>query len=399
MPRPVARRRGREDAPDAEQYTSRRGRSTEDDGDGDDDRRPRRGRERGELPSRGRRAASKPDIPTIKELEKFTDDELVDFAKAYDIPTEDADGDLDGETLFNDIADKIEAGDLEQAPEDEPPARSRRGRGSDDEEDKPRGRGRSREAEDEEPSRGRRGRSDEPEDEPPARGRGRGRSRDDEDEAPRGRGRGRGRDDEDDKPRRTARSGFEGFKKTRAETSSFADDFKLTDEEVLVKFLDDEPFATYAEHGLFQELKQGQRVWTCLAPEEECAICNTGHEARAVALWNIVVMPEEGAPKIKVLKAGPKLEGIIEKKAALKTGPMSKEYYSLSQTEGKNNGPVEYAVEVIRERDLKEEWKEEPFTNKELDAFDEKKYDVSFVKYPSISDVKEIARKLRNSDD
>ena len=167
---------------------------------------------------------------------------------------------------------------------------------------------------------------------------------------------------------------------------------------MLVKFLDDEPFATYGEHGLYKELSDGQRVWVCLAPEEICAICGTGHTARAVALWNVVVIPEEGKPELKVLKAGPLLEKAIELKAALKSGPMSREYYSLSQTPGKNDGPPSYAVEVIRERELEDEWSFKPFTDAVLDDWLDRSYDESFVKFPSEKQIKDIARKLRDAD-
>lgn len=370
MARPVARRRSEADAPDADKYAGRGRRDAAD----DEDRRPRRGRERGELPGRGRRE-SKPEPPidlpeSLREVKKLDDDDFGALADFFEL-----DKNADEDDLWEAVEKFTEAAD------DEPPAR---------------GRGRRDEADDEPPRRGRGRSRDDEEDKP----RGRGRSRDDEDDAPRGgRGRGRSRDDEeDDGPRRVARSGFAGYKQTRAETSSFADDFKLDDTETLVKFLDDEPFAAYGEHALFQELREGQRVWPCLQPEDDCPICDTGHEARAVALWNIVVMPEEGKPQVKVLKAGPKLEKIIEKKAALRTGPMSKEYYSLSQTPGKNDGPVEYAVEVIRERDLEEEWKEDPFSDDELAVFDEKKYDAKFVKFPKKSEAKDVARKLRDRD-
>lgn len=395
MARPVPRRRGSsDDEPTADKYTSRsRGRSAADD-EPEEERRPRRGR--GELPEttrrgrtpepeteeerpirRSRRAAEpdpEPELPSsLEELEALSDKEYDALLEQFDIPEmEDPNEEMD-ELL----AAILDAGDNEPDPEPEPPRR---------------GRGRAREAE--------------PEEEAPRRGRGR-RSEPEEDDEPlaRGRGRGRSRDEDDDEPKeqgnRGARRGFQGYKKTREATSSFADDFKLTEDEVLTKFLEDEPYAAYAEHGLFQELHDGQRVWNCLesAPKPvDCPICNTGHSPRSVGLFNIVVMPEDGEPQLKTLKAGPALMKIIEAKSKLKTGPLSKEYYSLSQTPGKNDGPVVYSVEVVRERDLKEDWNEKKFTEKELADFRAKMKDENDVVYPSVKDVKEVARKLRDSD-
>lgn len=362
MPRPVPRRRGREDeAPDADKYTGRRGRTTED--APDEDRRPRRGRERGELPaSRGRRSEpeppedtrprrsrrSEPDEPTepttIEELDKLNDDEREELLTKYDIPTMDDSNDEDDALL--------EA--ILQA--QEPPPSEGRGRG----------RGRSRESE-------------------PA------------DEAPHGGRRGRSRDDEpDDRPARTPRAGFQGYKKAREKT--FTGDFKLTEDELLVKFLDDEPFDSYVEHGLFKELNDGQRVWICI--EENCPICATGHTGRAVGLWNIIAIPEEGDPTVEVLKAGPGLTKELEKKAALKTGPLTKEYYSLSQPLTKRGEqPQGPNVEVIRERDVKEDWGFDPFTDAEIEDFREMTPDpTTYVQFPSLSDLKDVAKRLRDRD-
>lgn len=379
MPRPVPRRRSEREAPDADQYTSRRARAQAQDNDDDGDaeeRRPRRSRGRGELPQRGggRRAAARDDepkddgFPTSKRaLAKLSDED-------WDALVDELELDPD-EATEDSVWEAIEERRTDGGGDDEPPARGRRSRRAsrdDDEDDKP-ARGRSR----------RSSRSDDDEDEDRgSRRRGRGRSRDDDDD-----------DDDEETTRFKPASGFQGFKKTREAVGGFDDDFKLTEDEVLVKFLEPEPFATYGEHGLYKELKDGQRVWTCLKPHDDCPICDTGHKPRPVALWNIVVIPEEGKPELKVLKAGPKLEKILEKKAALKTGPMDKEYYSLSQSEAKNDGPVEYSVEVVRERDLGE-WDADPFTDDELDDWLEKAHDADFVKYPSRKQAREIARAL-----
>lgn len=420
MPRPVPRRRA---APDAEEYAPRSRRAAPED-EPAEERRPSRSRGRGalpEAPSRSRRAArddepdppsrrhkaepeapvrgrsrrSEPEAParsrraapepepsadlprSLDEVGELSDDEFAELTEELE---------LDVDATNDEVWDAIEA-----LSPPEPPRRSRRGA-----------------APAEEPSRGRRGRGRQAEeDEPPARGRGR-------------RGARGARDDDDDEPSsRTARRGFQGFEKTRKETSTF-DDFKLSEEEVLAKFMptvadaqhveegladkvgdltDAEPFACYGEHGLFKELNDGQRVWNCLKPES-CPIDDTGHKPRPVALWNLVVIPEEGEPELVVLKAGPKLQKILARKAALKTGPLDKEYYSLSQTAGKNDGPVEYSVDVVRERDLSDPdgWDTVPLTEDELDAFIDRMPGNDFVKFPTYKALQDVARKLLNTD-
>lgn len=393
MARPVPRRRSAPDeVPTADRY-SRRSVAAEE--EPEVERRP--SRTRGELPAaparrrgrtpepepekepapRGRRSRRSEPTPAevldelgiddVELLQEMTDEDLVTLAGKLGVATEDADGDMDVDDFFDELAEKATEV-LEGEPEPEPAPRGRRGRAA--------------EPEEETPARGRRARRSESEEEKPAsRGR---------------RSRAAAEDDEDEAPARTARKGFKGFQKTREATSNF-DDFRLTDEEVLVKFLEDEPYATYAEHGLYRELNDGQRVWICLRPDEACPICDTGHNPRAIALWNVVVIPAEGEPQLKSLKAGPALEKILEAKSSLKTGPLSKEYYSMSQLAGKNDGPVVYNVELVRERDVKEDWQEEPFTAAEVKAFKKNMPDETSVKYPSRKQLREIAEKL--SDD
>jgi hypothetical protein len=79
---------------------------------------------------------------------------------------------------------------------------------------------------------------------------------------------------------------------------------------------------------------------------------------------------------------------------------MSKEYYSLSQTPGKNDGPPIISVEVVRERDLTDPdgWDTEPLTKAELSAFRKEMKDETDVKFPSKAELKAVARKLRDRD-
>lgn len=378
MARPLPRRRGgRDEAPDADEYAGRRGR---DEDPGDEERRPRRGR--GELPSSRRREPEPPeppfDLPESKRgVSKLDDDDFDKLADFFE---------LDKDATEDDVWDAIEKYNEEAAPPEDEPRRGRRGR--------------SEEPEDE-PRRGRRGRDADADSAPPARGR-RGRSSRDEDPdsaPPAGRSSRRGRsskDDDEDKPRRQPRAGFEGFKKAREKT--FTGDFKLTPEELLVKFLDDEPFDTFVEHGLYKELTEGQRVWTCI--EDDCPICNVGHTGKAMSLWNIIVIPEEGDPRHEVLKAGPGLTKELETKGALKTGPLTKEYYSLSQPEQKRGEQVKGPnVEVVRERDVEDDWKFKPFTDKEIDEFrDDCPDPETYLQMPSRADLRDVAKRLRDRD-
>jgi hypothetical protein len=351
-----------------------------------------RSRGRGELPSR--RSAPEPEpaaapLPSPAEVAGYSDDELLDLAEGLGVdisdetmPMEEIEQQVLAEIASRSAPTRSEARRARRAtesPELEEATRqgaaalaSRRGQSP------PQDHG--PDPEDVAPSRSRRG-APAPEPAAPARGRGRGAPA----QAP-----------EEPSEKLVARKGFEGYKLTRAATSSFADDFKLTTEEVLVKFLQDEPFATYGEHGLYRQLNDGQRVWNCVKEFGlDCPICDRGHKCRAVALWNVVVTGGDGVPQSQILKAGPALEKILEAKGAARTGPLSQHYYSMAQSDpNDNDGPVQYFVELVREGDVATEWKFLPFTEDELTEFEPDMKDENYVEFPTMRQLTDVARKM-----
>jgi len=276
--------------------------------------------------------------------------------------------------------------------EDEAP-RSRRAAAYDD--DEPPARGRSR-RDDEPPARGRSRRDDEPpararrrpdDDEPPARSRGRGgyddddqssrrprrSGRDDDDRRPPSRGRGR---DEEHGPRRGATSttvgrGWGGYDSVKDTGADYVKTWKLPTKPTLIKFLDDEPFSTYAEHWLDEQ--KGKKSFVCLG--EDCPLCDDlGDRPSAYALFNILDLTDPDNPKVEVWKTGKRVAGILRNYSEdRKTSPLSREdlYWSIFKS-GEKGGNVQTNLNPVKARDLVEDWDCDPFTDEELDEFDAK---------------------------
>jgi hypothetical protein len=282
------------------------------------------------------------------------------------------------------------------------PASSRRARAKDDDEDEdpPRRRGRAAADEDDEDE-------DDEEDEPPARSRSRGRAEpkrparrardddeddeDDEDED---------EDDEDDEPRkRKSSAGWNTYNKKRKTMGSFSNDLKVPDDDqILIKFLDDEPFASFGQHWIMTP--KGLRSYTCL--ESKCPLCDKlGDSPRAVGAFNVLLLEEDADPQLFVWACGPGIAQILEKKAAAKTGPLSKEYYAVSKTKPKGGkGATTYDIDVVRTRDLKEEWGIPPLKDHELDAFDSKMVtEDKYVRYVPRAELNAVARTAMDDDD
>lgn len=284
--------------------------------------------------------------------------------------------------------------------EEPAPASSRRTRDKDEDDDDPpprRGRSRARDDEDED-------------EEPPARSSRRSRDKDDDDEddeKPARRARSRSRDDDeddddDDEPVRNRKdtSGWDSYNKKRKKMGTFSNDLKVPDDEqILIKFLDDEPFASFGQHWI--TTPKGLRSFTCL--EVSCPLCDSaGDTPRPVGAFNVLLLEEDEEPQLFVWAAGPHIAQKLEKRAAAKTGPLTKEYYSVSKGKsGANNkGSTVYEIDVVRSRDLKEEWGITPLRDAELDAFEPKMAtEEKYVRFAPRSELKAIAREAMDDDD
>ena len=249
--------------------------------------------------------------------------------------------------------------------------------------------------EEERPKRRRRSSQDDEDDEPRRRRRPRDEDEDEEEEEKPRRRKSRSRDDEDedDEPRARRKSpntgGWGGYKKTKEKTSNFASKWKVSPgEEVLVKFLDDEPFGSYALHW-FDELGKGvKKGWMCLeSVEEACPACAVGDRPKGKALFRVVVFDPEKDPRVEVLEAGTWLADQLENLAESRNGPLSKHYWSISATGGGKKGPVNYSLSVVKEQDEDEweDWELEPLDEDELDELEE----VTFA----LEDVEQVPKK------
>jgi hypothetical protein len=262
--------------------------------------------------------------------------------------------------------------DFDADEEDERPARrSRRSRDEDEEDEKPRGRSRrSRdddEDEDEKPRRSRRSRDDDEEDERPRRTSRRSRDEDDDDdERPRGK---RG------PIKSTAGRGWGGYDKVKdSGGGDFAKTWQVPNKQTLIKFLEPEPFSTYAEHWLEGMGKGKKKSFVCLG--DDCPLCDDlGDRPRGYALFNILDLSDPDNPTVEAWKVGRQVANIIKAYADdKKTSPIDRVdlYWNVHRTENKTGKGTSYntILNPVKARDLDEDWDVEPFSEKELAEFE-----------------------------
>lgn len=248
-------------------------------------------------------------------------------------------------------------------------------------------------AAEEEPTSSRRGRGgrDGSSDDAPARGRGRGgRDGGDEDSGRGGRSRGRGREEEA-APARKPQRGWSGSKRTREETSDYADRFKLPEDDfIVIAFMEDEPFDSAGRH-FIRELK-GQKSFICPGKDGpfKCPLCAAGDRAMAVSYFNIAVLDidDEGPldPVVKVWEAGPGYAKDIETQQNSRAvgGKLTSVYFEVRGVKADSGkGATKLKMNVVRERDLESEWHIPPLSEEEFVALEKDMKGEGYVKFSS----------------
>lgn len=249
----------------------------------------------------------------------------------------------------------------------------------------------------------------------------RGRSRD-HDEEPRGRRRTpRGQRDEDEpdfdddeedeadeQPRRRAtkvkdkptgkgrkgRSGWGGVKEAKDSLGDYAKDLKLEqNEEILLHFVDPEPYDVYAQHWIE---RSGKRSFTCGEDaHEECPLCDVGDKPSAQVAFNVISLADPDEPALYRWVVGVKLANMIQEFAEdKKTSPINgiNQYFAVKRT--KKNNSWNTAIVPVKARDLEEDFEVTPLTQEEIDDLAKEAYDYTSTEDTPLKVLEDIADEL-----
>jgi hypothetical protein len=241
---------------------------------------------------------------------------------------------------------------------------------------------------------------DDDEDDRPARGARRGSRRESlhTKDAPASRRTRRARDeDEDDEDNEPAPKiggkGWGSYEKTKSATSSFPDNFKVTNEAVVIKILDDAPFLVYLQHWIE---RAGKRSWTCL--ENRCPLCDdAGDKPTQQVCFNVVDFTDPEDPQVKIWQFGPMVADILKNYSSdSKTKPINRDDLYWSVSKKTKNNKTTYYITPVKERDLLDDWDIEPLTDDDLEEFDSKAYDEDVLQVNTRNELKAIAREILN---
>jgi hypothetical protein len=166
------------------------------------------------------------------------------------------------------------------------------------------------------------------------------------------------------------------------------------DEEVLIKFLEDVPFAPIYQHWILQDGKR--RAYTCIV--DECPLCARGDKAKASNWFNVIDMHGD-QPELKVWAASPDPSKAIKNRADNKrTSPLNKNglYFVVSKANG-SNGIAEYSLDPVKEDEL-EDWGAKPITAEQIAKFTAEANDASVVNVKTMAELTQIAEQYLDND-
>jgi hypothetical protein len=146
-------------------------------------------------------------------------------------------------------------------------------------------------------------------------------------------------------------AGWDAANKTVLSSKTYTNDFKFTPEPKLIKFLDNAPFASYAQHWIERE---GKRSFPCrLELDGSCPLCDIGDVPTGRAIFTVVDLSEE--PTVYMLPATSKLFNQLRDLNSDKiTGPLDKHYWRVSVSKVKKS--TSYNFQLVKQRDLQEDY-------------------------------------------
>lgn len=181
--------------------------------------------------------------------------------------------------------------------------------------------------------------------------------------------------------RRVIKRGWGNVENTKQADSPYAQRLKIDEKPVIIKFLEDEPYTSYRQHWIE---RQGQKSFTCIADmhPKGCPLCDAGHRPSARFAFNVALLSEDGDTTIKSYEVGPRvIDSLKNFHQDPRQGPLPKHYWAISRS---GKGPTSQTNhQMVRDRDLEEEWNITPLTDDGLEQIKKQAYDASIVPIPN----------------
>lgn len=193
---------------------------------------------------------------------------------------------------------------------------------------------------------------------------------------------------------RVIRRGWGAAESVKNADSPYAQRLRVMEEPIIIKFLEDEPYASYRQHWVE---RSGQKSFTCIADIDPkgCPLCDAGSRPSTRFAFNVVLLSSDSEPTIKSYEVGPRvIDQLKNFHNDPRQGPLSKHFWAVSRSGKGATSATNH--QLVKERDL-EEWNIEPLTPEDIRSFKGKAYTPEIIQIPARKDLQQIA--LEDLDD
>jgi|688.fasta_scaffold209693_2 hypothetical protein len=191
--------------------------------------------------------------------------------------------------------------------------------------------------------------------------------------------------------RTLVRGGWGSVDAVKNADSPFAQRLKIADEPQIIKFLNDEPYASWRQHWIE---RQGQKSFVCIGEFDDkgCPLCDSGDRPSVRIAFNVALLVAGEEPSIKSYEVGPRvIDQLKNFHTDPRTGPLTKQYWAVSKT-GKG-ATTATSHQLVKDRDL-EEWGISEIDDAELKSLVSRAYTADIISIPSRKDLIEIANEV-----
>jgi hypothetical protein len=158
------------------------------------------------------------------------------------------------------------------------------------------------------------------------------------------------------------------------------------EEEVLLAFIQEQPFASFFQHWVNTGSGQ-RRPYTCLG--KGCPLCAVGDRPKPQDWHNVVEMSEEPVLKIWYCSSDP-AKAIKARADNKRTSPINRPglYWAASKKKA-SNGFNEYSIDPVKEDELTD-WGVNALTEAQLKEFNANAFTADLVKISTKADLQEV---------
>lgn len=186
---------------------------------------------------------------------------------------------------------------------------------------------------------------------------------------------------------RVIKSGWGAAEAVKHADSPFAQRLRVTEDPIVIKFLEDEPYASYRQHWIE---RAGQKSFTCIADIDPkgCPLCDAGLRPSTRFAFNVVLLSNDSEPAVKSYEVGPRvIDQLKNFHNDPRQGPLSKHFWAVSRSGKGATSATNH--QLVKERDL-EEWNLEPITELDIKALRSKAYGPDIIQIPARKDLQQI---------